>query len=85
MAKVEAKKPVKKAAVKDDGTKILAYNVRAKEKQVMHDAVITKTARGGYMAAGTTEDGETKLTTILSEANARKFVASGEATKKGWK
>jgi hypothetical protein len=87
MAKQETKAPAKKAAAKTDDGQIWAYNVRAKEKQVMHNAVISKTTRGGFMASGTSEDGETKLTTILSAANAEKFVESGVAKKdkKTWK
>lgn len=49
---------------------ITAYNVKTKEKNVpMLDAVITKTARGGYMAQGNDGKGN-KLTSLLSEAKA---------------
>lgn len=86
MAKVATKAPAKKAAVKDDGSQILAYNVRSKQKEVMNDAVISKTARGGFMAQGTNDEGQ-KLTCIMSAANAEKFVKAGLATKdkKTWK
>lgn len=48
----------------------------------MHNAVITKTARGGYMAQG--DDGKgNKMTTMLSEARALEAVKDGVA-KKGW-
>lgn len=72
-----------KAVTKDDGKSIMAYNVKAKEKQKMFDAVITKTERGGYIAKGNNGD-EAKLTAILSKDNAEKFVKLG-AAKKGWK
>lgn len=65
----------------DTSKMIKAYNVKTKEKGVpMHDAVITKTARGGYMAAG--HDGKgNKMAAMLSEANAMKAIADGVATK----
>ena len=62
---------------------ITAYNVKTKEKNVeMKDAVITKTARGGYMAQGTDGKGN-KLTTMLSEAKAMEAIKAGNA-KQGW-
>lgn len=62
---------------------ITAYNVKTKEKNVpMMDAVITKTAKGGYMAQG--HDGKgNKLTSLLSEAKALAAIEAGTA-KKGW-
>ena len=62
---------------------ITAYNVKTKEKNVpMHDAVVTKTAKGGYMAQG--HDGKgNKLTSLLSEAKALAAIEAGTA-KKGW-
>ena len=65
-----------------EGT-ITAYNVKTKEKNVeMKDAVITKTARGGYMAQGNDGKGN-KLTTMLSEAKALEAIKAGNA-KQGW-
>ena len=62
---------------------ITAYNVKTKEKNVpMHDAVITKTARGGYMAQGTDGKGN-KLTSLLGEAKALQAIKDGVA-KQGW-
>jgi hypothetical protein len=67
----------------NEGT-ITAYNVKTKEKNVeMKDAVITKTARGGYMAQGNDGKGN-KLTTMLSEAKALEAIKAGNA-KQGWK
>lgn len=63
---------------------ITAYCMKTKEKNVpMQDAVITKTARGGYMAQG--HDGKgNKMTTMLSEQNAQQAVKDGVAKKQGW-
>jgi hypothetical protein len=62
---------------------IRAYNVKTKEKNVeMKDAVITKTARGGYMAQGNDGKGS-KLTALMSEAKALQAIKDGMA-KQGW-
>ena len=60
---------------------IKAYCLKTKEKNVpMHDAVITRTAKGGYMAGG--HDGKgNKMAAILSEANALKAIEDGVAKK----
>jgi len=62
---------------------ITAYCVKTKEKNVpMLDAVVTKTARGGYMAQG--HDGKgNKLTTMLGEEKALAAIKAGTA-KQGW-
>ena len=61
-----------------------AYCMKTKEKDVpMHDAVISKTSRGGYMAQGNDGKGN-KMTTMLSEAKATEAIANGVATKEGW-
>lgn len=63
--------------------KITAYCMKTKEKNVpMHDAVIKKTSRGGYMAQGHDGNGN-KMTTMLSEARANEAIKDGVA-KKGW-
>jgi len=58
---------------------LTAYNVKTKEKGVpIHDAVITKTAKGAYMAQG--HDGKgNKLTTLLNEAKALAAIKAGVA------
>jgi len=62
---------------------ITAYNVKTKEKNVpMKDAVITKTAKGAYMAQGNDGKGN-KLTTLLGEAKALAAIQAGTA-KQGW-
>jgi hypothetical protein len=60
---------------------LTAYCMKTKEKNVpMQEAVITKTARGGYMAQG--HDGKgNKMTTMLGEATALEAVKNGVATK----
>lgn|GEM_PF-71124 len=63
--------------------KLTAYNVKTKEKNVpIQDAVITKTAKGAYMAQG--HDGKgNKLTTLLNEEKALAAIQAGVA-KQGW-
>jgi hypothetical protein len=58
---------------------IKAYCLKTKEKNVpMQDAVISKTAKGGYMAGG--HDGKgNKMAAILSEAKALQAIADGVA------
>jgi hypothetical protein len=63
--------------------KLTAYNVKTKEKGVeIKDAVITKTAKGAYMAQGNDGKGN-KLTTLLGEAKALAAIKAGVA-KQGW-
>jgi hypothetical protein len=63
--------------------KITAYNVKTKEKGcVMQDAVITKTAKGAYMAQGNDGKGN-KLTTLMNEEKALMAIKAGVA-KQGW-
>jgi hypothetical protein len=65
----------------DTSKMIKAYCLKTKEKNVpMQDAVISKTARGGYMASGNDGKGN-KMAAIMSEANALKAIADGVATK----
>ena len=65
----------------DTSKMIKAYCLKTKEKNVpMHDAVVTKTARGGYMASGNDGKGN-KMAAILSEANALKAISDGVAKK----
>lgn len=63
--------------------KLTAYNVKTKEKGVeIQDAVISKTAKGAYMAQG--HDGKgNKLTTLLNEEKALNAIKAGVA-KQGW-
>lgn len=65
----------------DESKMIKAYSLKTKEKNVpMHDAVISKTAKGGYIANG--HDGKgNKMAAILSEAKALKAIEDGVAKK----
>ncbi len=63
----------------DTSKMIKAYCLKTKEKNVpMQDAVVSKTARGGYIAKG--HDGKgNKMSAILSEANALQAIKDGVA------
>ena len=62
---------------------LTAYNVKTKEKNVpIHDAVITRTAKGGYIAQGNDGKGN-KLTTLVNEEKAMAAIKAGIA-KQGW-
>ncbi|QGW29348.1 hypothetical protein [Phnomibacter ginsenosidimutans] len=65
----------------DKSKMLTAYCLKTKEKNVpMQDAVITKTAKGGYMAQG--HDGKgNKMTALLNEAKALQAIKDGVATK----
>ncbi len=60
---------------------IKAYCLKTKEKDVpMHNAVVSKTARGGYIAKG--DDGKgNKMSAILGEAKALQAIKDGVAKK----
>ncbi|MEN9549045.1 MAG: hypothetical protein RIR12_1636 [Bacteroidota bacterium] len=63
--------------------KITAYNVKTKEKGVeVLNAIIKKTAKGAYMAQGTSANGD-KLTTLMNEEKALALIKAGIA-KQGW-
>ncbi|MGN6616510.1 MAG: hypothetical protein ACTHJ5_04990 [Ilyomonas sp.] len=65
----------------DESKMIKAYCLKTKEKNVpMHDAVITRTARGGYIANGNDGKGN-KMAAILSEAKAKQAIEDGVAKK----
>ncbi len=67
----------------DTSKMIKAYCLKTKEKNCpMHDAVITKTAKGGFIANGNDGKGN-KMAAIMSAANAEKAIADGVA-KKGY-
>ena len=62
---------------------LTAYNVKTKEKNVpIHDAVVSKTAKGGYIATGNDGKGN-KLTALLGEAKALAAIKAGTA-KQDW-
>jgi hypothetical protein len=65
-----------------DTSKFLTgYSLKTKEKNVpIHDAVITKTARGGYLVSGNDGKGN-KMAAILGEAKALQAITDGVAKK----
>jgi hypothetical protein len=65
----------------DESKMIKAYCLKTKEKNVpMQDAVVSKTAKGGYIANG--HDGKgNKMAAILSEAKAMQAIEDGVAKK----
>lgn len=65
-----------------DTSKFLtAYCLKTKEKNVpMHDAVISKTSRGGFIAKGTDGKGN-KMSAILGEAKALQAIKDKVAKK----
>ncbi len=62
---------------------LTAYNVKTKEKNVpIQDAVISRTAKGGYIAKGNDGKGN-KLTALLGEEKALAAIKAGIA-KQDW-
>ena len=62
---------------------LTAYNVKTKEKNVpIHDAIVSRTAKGGYIAKGNDGKGN-KLTALLGEAKALAAIKAGVA-KQDW-
>ena len=60
---------------------IKAYCLKTKEKNVpMHDALVTKTVKGGYMATGNDGKGN-KMAAIMGEAKALQAIKDGVAKK----
>ena len=67
----------------DTSKMIKAYCLKTKEKNVpIHDAVVNRTAKGGYIAQGNDGKGN-KLTALLGEAKALEAIKNGVA-KQGW-
>ena len=63
----------------DESKMIKAYCLKTKEKNVpMQDAVVSKTAKGGYIANGNDGKGN-KMAAILSEAKAKQAIEDGVA------
>jgi len=59
-----------------------AYCVKCKKKgQKMKEAVMTQTARGGFMAKGKCPDCGTSMCAMMSAVNAENAIKSGEAKK----
>ncbi|MDI9358136.1 MAG: hypothetical protein QM528_04230 [Phycisphaerales bacterium] len=63
----------------DTSKMIKAYCLKTKEKNVpMHDAIINKTAKGGYIALGNDGKGN-KMSAILGEEKALQAIKDGVA------
>lgn len=61
-----------------------AYCVKCKKKgQKMKDAVMTQTAKGGFMAKGKCPECGTVMCAMMSAVNADKAIKAGDA-KKGY-
>jgi len=58
---------------------LFSYEEAKKEKEEMHEAVISRTSKGGYIAKGVTKDGH-KMALIMSKANAELAIEKGLAT-----
>lgn len=58
---------------------LIAYCLKTKQKEEMHEAVISRTSKGGYIAKGVTKDGH-KMALIMSKANSELAVEKGLAT-----
>lgn len=61
---------------------LVAYCLRTKQKEVMLEAVVSLTSKGGYIAKGVTKDGN-KMSLMMSKENAELAISSG-AAKKGF-
>lgn len=69
--------------MQETNIQLTAYNVKTKQKNVpIQDAVITKTAKGGYIVKGNDGKGN-KLTALLGAQKALDAIAAGIA-KQGW-
>lgn len=60
---------------------IQGYSVKAKKKVDMKDPVISKTAKGGYIAKGKCPETGITVCAMLSEEKAQALIKSGEAKK----
>lgn len=58
--------------------KLMAYCLKTKSKEEMLNAVVKKTAKGGYQAQGVTKDGH-KMSLMLNEEKALAAIKDGSA------
>jgi hypothetical protein len=72
------KTAAKKAAPKSEA--IMAYSMRLKEKTEMHNAIVSKTAKGSWIAKGQDDEGN-NISVIMSEETALAHVKAGRAKK----
>ena len=60
---------------------IQGYSVKAKKKVDIIDPVISKTARGGFIAKGKCPETGITVCAMMSKDNAEKAIEDGEAKK----
>jgi len=60
---------------------IQGYSVKAKKKVDIKDPVISKTARGGFIAKGKCPETGITVCVMMSQENAEKAIKNGEAKK----
>jgi len=60
--------------------KLIAYCLKTKLKEVMNEAKIVQTKKGGFMAKGVSPDGH-KMALMMSKVNALKAIEDGVAEK----
>jgi hypothetical protein len=56
---------------------VMGYSVKAKKKVEIVDPVVSKTARGGYIAKGKCPETGITVCAMMSQENAEKAVAEG--------
>jgi hypothetical protein len=57
------------------------YSVKAKKKVTIQNPVISKTAKGGYIAKGACPESGITVCAMMSEVNALAAIEAGEAEK----
>jgi hypothetical protein len=60
---------------------IQGYSVKAKKKVDIKDPIISKTARGGFIAKGKCPETGITVCAMMSKDNAEKAISDGEAKK----
>jgi len=60
---------------------VTGYSVKAKKKVELKDPVISKTAKGGYIAKGKCPETGITVCAMMSKDTAEEAVASGKAKK----
>lgn len=60
--------------------KLIAYCLKTKTKEVMSEAKIVQTKKGGFMAKGVSPEGH-KMALMMSKDNALKAIKDGVAEK----
>lgn len=68
-------------AKKGTGTELRAYCMSTKQKEVIDNPEISKTARGQYIAKGTATKAKHKVSVIMSETAALAAIKDGVAKK----